>query len=233
MLMINLEKYFSKAFVINLDSRPERYAEFCARAKAAGVTGIQRVRGVDGDKAPPAAWWRATPGSWGCVMSHLRIAQDAIMDGLENYLVFEDDAVFSPDFAERVALIAQDVTTLEGNWDMLYLGGQHLYKETSPPWPYNGSRHLLRCNNVNRTHAIAVNKQFMQVFVQQLTNATDYMNSSTGMHIDHQLGIIHRKFVTLAVNPWLCGQGGGLSNISGKVEPEQWWPETGWNAGEL
>src|SRR5512139_232188 len=100
--MIDLSKHFGGAFVLNLDIRPDRWVEFQQRAAVAGVTGFQRYRAIEGDKCPHPAWWRAGNGAWGCLMSHLRLAQDALMDGLPSYLVFEDDAVFSPDFAERL-----------------------------------------------------------------------------------------------------------------------------------
>ena len=160
-------------------------------------------------------------------MTHLRLAQDALMDGLESYLVFEDDACFSPNFAGRLPKVMREVQSLKKGWDMLYLGGQHLYKETSPPWNYAGTKHLLRCNNVNRTHAMAVNARFMVKFAQHIIHAPDYIGAEDDLHIDHQLGEIHRSIVTLASEPWLCGQAGGPSNVNGQDKPEEWWNDTG------
>ena len=109
--MLDLRRYFGGAFVLNLDIRPDRLSDFNRRAKQAGVTGIQRYRAVEGDKTPHPEWWRAGNGAWGCMMSHLRLAQDCLMDGLESYVVFEDDAVFSKDFAQRLPKICD---TLKG-----------------------------------------------------------------------------------------------------------------------
>ena len=236
--MIDLTRYFGGVFVLNLDIHPERFDAFIRRATQNGITGFSRYRAIEGDKCPHPSWWRAGNGAWGCLMSHLRLAQDAIQDGLKSYLVFEDDAVFSPDFAEAVPRI---MGNLEGvKWDQLYLGGQHLYVEASPPWPFR--KEIVRCANVNRTHAFAVNARFMVKFVQHIMHFPDYAASheiwkddegnehEKHSHIDHQLGLLHerREDLILAAHPWVCGQAAGKSHISGSQTEEQWWQDEGW-----
>ena len=244
--MINLKEYFGAAYVINLDCRLGRLSKFNEMVHRAGVTGIQRYRAVEGEKSPHPEWWRSGNGAWGCLMTHLRLAQDALMDGIESYIVFEDDAVFSKDFAERLPVVMDEIKSLNGEWDMLYLGGQHLWKETSPPWPW--TMHTVRCANVNRTHGFAVNARFMVKFAQHVMHTPDYIASHVKPvaadkrlhieevkefmnHIDHQLGGIHKDIVTLAVDPWMCGQAAGSSSVNGQMQEEQWWPSKGWGKG--
>lgn len=223
---LDLRKHFSRAHCVNLKYRPDRWEDFLERLACLGVTGVDRYEGISGDICQPPHWWRSGNGAWGCLMSHFRIVQDALTDGLDSVLIFEDDVCFSDDFAERLPSIMEEIDKLNGNWDMLYLGGQHLYHETSPPWPFRES--LVRCNNVNRTHAFAVSKRFMVKFCQHIVHAPDYMDAKSDMHIDHQLGELHRQFVILAAQPWVCGQGGGSSNITGEVEKPMWWHDNGW-----
>jgi hypothetical protein len=165
-----------------------------------------------------------------------------MMDGLSNYLVFEDDAVFSPDFAERLPEIMETVEGTE--WDQLYLGGQHLWVESGPPWPHR--KGLLRCRNVNRTHAFVINARFMAKFCQHILHAPDYIESHVppvppddlgngevkewSRHIDHQLGVLHerREDTILAANPGICGQAAGASDILGELKDEEWWNDNGW-----
>jgi len=224
--MIDLRKYFNRAYVINLDIRDDKWDSFLSRAGKLNIVGFERVSAIEGDKCPPPAWWRSGNGAWGCLMSHLRIAQDALMQGLDNYLVFEDDVCFSEDFVERLPILCSRLETLDQGWDMFYLGGQHLYLETSPPWFFRNG--IVRCNNVNRTHAFAVNAQFMVKFCQHIIHAPDYIEDPNDIHIDHQLGNIHRQYITLAAQPWLCGQAGGSSNINGQMKDEEWWHDNGW-----
>lgn len=234
---MNLLDYFGKVFVVNLDHRADRWEAFQERAAQRGIVGFERYRAVHGDACCHPAWWRAGNGGWGCLMSHVGIAQQALMDGIDSYLVFEDDVVFSDDFCERLPKIME---SLEGAlWDQLYLGGQHLYVETSPPWPFR--ENVVRCKNVNRTHAMAIHKRFMLKFYQHILHAPDYLAKHVRPsaerkvtewfpHIDHQLGYLHERGqnVILAAHPWLCGQGGGFSNVKGEEKAEEWWKDEGW-----
>lgn len=224
--MTDLRRFFGGAYVLNLDTRPDRLADFNRRLEEAGLTGVTRYRAIEGDKCPHPAWWRAGNGAWGCMMSHARLCQDALLDGLSSYLVFEDDVVFTPDFAERLTWIMNRLIGVE--WDQLYLGGQHLHVEAGPPWPFR--KEIVRCRNVNRTHAFAVNARFMVKFQQHVLHAPDYIGAAFDMHIDHQLGLLHerREDRILAANPWLCGQAAGSSNITGTEKPEEFWNSTGW-----
>lgn len=240
--MIKLTDYFDRVFVINLDCCPERWEKFEEVAAAAGITGYERYRAIHGDTCQHPAWWRCGNGAWGCLMSHFQIAQTALMDGLESYLVLEDDVVFSTDFSERFVELMK---TLEGeSWDQLYLGGQHLWRESSPPVPWREG--IVRGRNINRTHAFAVHKRFMLKFYQHIMHAPDYLDSHKTWqhtdeqgkvhdhefmnHIDHQLGVLHQRYEhnIIAANPWLCGQGANNSNINGQPQEEQWWHENGW-----
>lgn len=240
---VDLRDHFGKAYVINLDIRPDRWEQFQKRAADVGISGFERYRAIEGDKCPHPAWWRAGNGAWGCLMTHLRIVQDAMMDGLESYVVFEDDAIFKPDFATRLKRALALLEEKEIPWEQLYLGGQHLWKESYPPIPF--AKDLVRCVNVNRTHAFAVHQRFMEKFSQHILHAPDYLESHVPekrdaagnvirkeffRHIDHQLGALHqrRQNLILAMNPWVCGQAADSSNINGRHNPEQWWEETGW-----
>ena len=162
--MLDLRRYFGRVLVLNLDSRPDRLEAFYKRAAIAGITGIERFRAIEGNKCPHPAFIRHGNGAWGCLMSHARIAENALMDGLRSYLVFEDDAVFSEDMAFRLPGIMDTLETVE--WDQLYLGGQVLFKESYPPCPFR--KGLIRGWNFNRTHAFAVNARFMVKFYQHI-----------------------------------------------------------------
>jgi len=230
---LNLLDYFDKVYCINLDSRPERWELFEKRMHENGLEGCVRFQAVDGNKCPAPAWWRSGDGAWGCMSSHLRICQNALMEGLENYLVFEDDVVFRKDFIFHFSQIMKEISTLNNNWDMFYLGGQHLYVESARPYPFK-TPNLLKCYNINRTHAFALNKRVMRKFSQHIVHAPDYINwqgdPAWPPHIDHQLGILHPQIVTIAAKDWLCGQSAGTSNVSNQQLPEHWWHDKGWNS---
>ena len=234
-MSIDLKKHFDKVYVVNLDSRPDKWDAFKDRAKKAGVVGFDRFRAVDGHLCNPPAWYNHhgsdMNGAWGCLMSHFMIAYDAMQSGVDTYLVLEDDACFSSDFKERLPDVLAETNKLKDGWDMLYLGGQHLYKETRSPDKIEGTD-LLKCVNVNRTHAFAVHSRFMLKFSQHIMHAPDYIDHryyhNFLRHVDHQLGELHDHMQTIAPINWLCGQAEGSSDVNGQEKPQEWWHSKGW-----
>jgi GR25 family glycosyltransferase involved in LPS biosynthesis len=92
------------AFVINLDSRPDRLAEFTAMAASLNLS-FRRISAVDArkiDAGPLADWWRtylyndfSAPqiGQVGVLASHRKVWQTIVDENLPQALVFEDDAI--------------------------------------------------------------------------------------------------------------------------------------------
>jgi hypothetical protein len=223
---MKLKHYFSKIFVINLPYKNDRRLRLTRHLKETGLADaadLTWVRAISGDWCPPPAWFSAGNGAWGCLQSHVRIVQDAIMDQLDSFLVLEDDVVFSSHAADELDLL---MARLPGDWDQLYLGGQHLKDPTSDSLPPG----LFRCNNVNRTHALALSNRVYRSYQQHITHAPDYI-ARGGWHIDHQLGLAHERnsWNTYAPTWWLAGQDEGDSNISGRTNPRLWWHHHGWS----
>jgi len=208
-------------FIINLPYKHDRRERLTRHLLEIGLIRgageIRWVRAISGDWCRPPVWWGAGNGAWGCLMSHLRIVQDAIMDGLESYLVLEDDAVFQPRAAEMLARLLKEAPP---DWDQLYLGGQHLKEPQDVP----GRPFVLRCRNVNRTHAFILRRRAFVKYQQHILHAPDYI-ARRGFHIDHQLGLAHERADWKVYAPawWLCGQEAGSSNISGRINPRMWW----------
>ena len=221
--LFDLHKWFKHTSVVSLDKFPKRWAAFQERATKAGLTGYKKFHAIEGDKVPPSGWFRGGNGAWGCLMSHLRIVQDALMDDVPGHiLVFEDDAVFSDDWLERMHNIMEEVGD---DWDMLYLGGQHLHMPRVKPYRMPFNKEVINARNINRTHAFAINKKFLRKYQQHIMYAPDYIDAKSNFHIDHQLGILHQhqNYKILAAQPWINGQGAGLSWTCGRKTGENWW----------
>ena len=94
------------AYVINLARSPERRAHMTAELRRAKVD-YEIITGVDGrdldldDRATidPSLLARSSwpAGMAGCALSHLRVYQKMIADGLDTALVLEDDVTLPPD----------------------------------------------------------------------------------------------------------------------------------------
>ena len=200
---------FQKTFLINLIFKTDRLEQF-NKSKPASIGEVETVRAVHGDTVLNPGWWTAGRGAWGCYRSHLQILERCYNEGVESYLVFEDDAIFRPDFDE---LLKQFQEELPDDWEVAYLGGQLLHTQDHPPRKL--SEHVYVPYNVNRTHCFAVHQRGYQRLYSHL-NAVPF---AQGFHIDHHLGLLHESGSAKVYCPgrWLVGQDGGPSNISGNT----------------
>jgi hypothetical protein len=211
----NLERLFDGVFVINLDQRRDRWLSFCLGLPADWPLGVpQRVSAIDGNRVGPPAWWGskfpANAPAWGCFRSHLRIIEESLNRQLRSILIFEDDAVFVPDFTAKFAAFMQHIPS---DWEMLYLGGWHVWEQRFPPRCVN--EHVLQCTQVICNHAYAIRGEAIGKVYRHLTS-----NSwSPRMAWDNHLACLHKSLTVYAPRQFLVGQAAGRSDISGKMQP--------------
>lgn len=228
---MTLHDAFERVVAISLPYCPERRERLTAHLRENGIADPDKVewfQAISGDMCPPPAWWNAGNGAWGCFSSHLHLAQRAVMDGVESICILEDDAVFQP---QAPAMLARLMREVPQAWGQIYLGGQH-YRSDYQPKDVPGSPFVLKCGNVNRTHAFAISKRALPAFQQHIAYAPDYEHRG-GWHIDHQLGIAHERGDWAVYCPaWhLAGQEENSSNISGATQPRHWWHPARYAAG--
>lgn len=216
---------FERVVCINLPRRRDRWLRF-ERELPADWPFAQpiRVNGIDGACVPvPGPAW--PPGAWGCMRSHLRIWEDALVARLKTLLVFEDDALFCEDFADRAKLFLEHVPD---DWDQLYFGGEHMFHRSAAPSGVND--YVLRCTDVNRTHAYAMRRRMMEAAYSMLCRFPGdgaEVVTRYDFHVDNKLGALHQsgKFNVYAPRDWLVGQAAGPSDVhNGRQAPAKWWP---------
>ena len=126
-------------FVINLDRRPDRWANFSAQPALAEFKQLQRFSAVDGanlnllqderislhtrmnlvNRARRSHYEIATPGACGASFSHIGIWEQFLKSGAEYVVVFEDDTVVDQ---TSLAYIDALIPRLPTQWDMWLLG---------------------------------------------------------------------------------------------------------------
>jgi GR25 family glycosyltransferase involved in LPS biosynthesis len=228
---MKLDEAFERVVVVNLPFKAERRKRLEKNMQDVGIADLKNIRwerAICGDWTLAPKWWGAGNGAWGCLMSHVRVAQDAIHDKVASYCILEDDVVFHPRAAELLTYFWKE---LPNTWGQVYLGGQFLHREPAHVSPW-----VLRPYNVNRTHAYGVSAGTIPSFLQHVMNAPDYLTFRSGsegtvtfdhncFHLDHQLGRAHERFYwhTYAPRWWIAGQDEGESNISGRLNPRFWW----------
>lgn len=209
-----------RALCVNLARRRDRWNQF---VRTCPIQGVERFVAVDGRKVRPPMWWTQGGGAWGCLLSHIRILEQALADGFERtggvLLVLEDDALFPPDFAERAERF---VRALPADWDQVYLGGQHRGLRIKPPARVNDE--VIRPYMVNRTQAYAVRGRFILTLYRHLCDWPTHARSPRH-HLDHRMELLHAsgRHNVYAPTHWIVGQAGGRSDISGRVAQDRFW----------
>ena len=208
--MFYIADIFERVYCINLDRRPDRWETFRKNLPDPWpFRKPERFPAFDGEKCPPPDWWKQGKGAWGCFRSHLAIIERCLNDGVNSVLIFEDDAAFDSDFAEKAVLYLASIPDLKG---MVYFGGQHLRAERHPPIRLN--EHVYLAYNLNRAHAYGVvGREALQAVYRHLCR-NDW---NPAHHIDHHYGRLHESGEIYVYSParWMVGQGPGKSNICG------------------
>lgn len=194
-----------KAVVISLPQREDRLKEFLSGLPKPWP--FPQIEVVPGVVAQAPASWRASSGAYGCALAHISVIESAFRTGVRGLLVLEDDAVFSENFPQQWRSFAQAVPP---SWSMLMLGGQHVEE------PQRLGR-ISRCFNTRRTHAYVIRDRAMPLVARTWRSASS--------HIDHLLPYLEARMKVFAPSPFLVGQRGGLSDISGEWREERFWHE--------
>lgn len=210
---------FERVYCVTLDRRPDRWRQFVARwPDKLPIPTPLRFAAIDGRKSPPPEWWRMGGGAWGCYRSHLSIIERCLQENVSSVLLLEDDALLCDGFHAK---FTQFMDHVPDDWEMLYLGGQHLGAAANPPLRVN--EWVYRPFNVNRTHAFALAGNGLRRVYRWLNATTDWAKKH---HIDHHLGRLHKRrdMPIYCPKEWLVAQGENRSNIAGKTFPTRFWP---------
>ncbi|MDO5472894.1 MAG: glycosyltransferase family 25 protein [Akkermansia sp.] len=213
--------------VINMDSRPERYAHFMSTVgKYLPIEKVERFSAVPGRELKSYGkepWFTEVTGErsvfWGgtggCALSHRNAIAYARDKGWKNVLIFEDDVLVEPS-EEGFLAVAKALKTLRGAY-MFYLG----YNRPSPfgyPYRRHGSAEVWKTDGVIAAHAYIVSSELYDDMLADLPKNDDDVWEWLSRY--RAIDVYYRDFVAywLGVNiyvlsPILFAQKDGLSDI--------------------
>ena len=157
-----LDQLFPHQVCINLERRADRWQRMQAEFARHGLDRVRRVSACDGNALVLPPNWKHTAGAYGCLLSHVAVVQAARELGHENVLIFEDDAVFDPEFTTKFVSFSGEVPA---DWDLLYFGALHKDE------PVRVSDHVYRITQANSTYAYALKRTVFDAFVELNTRA--------------------------------------------------------------
>ena len=198
-----------KVYVLNKTEDSERLKAFAANypVRLPDVTVWKAKTGADVDVP---AWWQSSANRWALVQNFIDIlSQDG---GEEDVLIFEDDCIFAKEFD---VLYNAFLAEVPDDWDMLYLGAQHVTA------PVQVSENILRLSGSICGHAIIYRNSVKQKLVDF------FQEPNWGcLHMPDQRraqGMASGKFRCYSPLFNLCGQAAGYSSLTKSDRGERWY----------
>lgn len=154
--MWDSSNFFKYKALINLSTRVDRLTAFFSQEETKGVD--INVHTQEPLTVVPATdnFIKHDRRSWkrGCIEAHYNLIKMARDTGMENILIFEDDAVFDSKFLDLAPPIINEMVGV-GDWDLFYFGGEP--HGVCIPYTDNIS---FTPKKLYQTHAYAVNSSY-------------------------------------------------------------------------
>lgn len=211
--MNNPFDFFDNIFCINLDERQDRWKECChIFNKYEMMHKIERFSALKFTHQDPRLM--KAMGQIGCSMSHFGVIKKAKQNGLNNFLVLEDDFCFEYDQKILFDKINSCISQLPSDWDMFYLGGNLDSSYGKHPIE-KYSDNLFKLNSCHTTHAFAVNNKLYDIILKDEPNnetLPEWYNKYTVIDVYFSKNILSQNNCYIS-NPILSLQRPGFSNI--------------------
>jgi GR25 family glycosyltransferase involved in LPS biosynthesis len=165
-----------------------------------GIQSVQRFGAIDGDTIK-SDHWAHTRGAYGCLLSHVEVVKQARQEKAPAVLIFEDDAVFDPEFQSKLATFINEVPA---DWDMLYLGALHKDE------PVKITDHVYRITKANSTFAYALKSTVFDAFID--------LNSRAEHVLDMNSYVLQERFNCYCFMPNLVWVEDEYSDVQNRLE---------------
>ncbi|MBT8345146.1 MAG: glycosyltransferase, partial [Desulfofustis sp.] len=125
-------------------------------------------------------------------MSHRAILQEAMQQGLENVLIFADDALFLNETMERLSQSINELKQRE--WNLFFLGGQ---PRNTPSPSAVGCSYLSKPTELGSIHSVAYSKRAFEKIASDLPDSQEAMTTwlSRQQGYENYLMKIDGKFI--------------------------------------
>ncbi len=209
--------FFDQVSCINLRRSKVRWRGFQRRISLLDwpFRPVQKFNAIDGNKLEPPAWMKIARASsaWGCLVSHMRLVEDALNEDISSILIMEDDVVFCKNFSQKVIRFLDNVPK---GWDAIFIGGEHVPNSV----PAKVNDYVFRPGAVFRAHCYGMKLKFMRALYRRLIQkgTSRALRKDYEYHIDHHIAEVCRNADLNVFCPphWLAGQDSGYSYILGK-----------------
>lgn len=195
-----IDEYVDHIYVINLDSRKDRWKKCKKEFNYIGLDeeDYERFSAVNGHKHPKRNEVSIRDGALGCTLSHFQIYKDADERGFDKIAVFEDDVLFEQDFNER---FEEYYKQLPDDWGFLYFGGNN----NAQPKEY--SENLKICTRTWATHSYLIGPEYRDLIKKGV------LEDNFSQPVDNVFGNLQSKHTFYIFNPRITIQREDYSDV--------------------
>lgn len=197
-----MEQMFPLRLYINLARREDRRHEIEWQFETMGLA-VERLPAADGRLARNTRRHGA-PNKYACRLSHRLALREGIRRGAPNVLVFEDDAVFHPEFRTLVEALPPPE-----DWGVLLFGCTHVQapEVVAPGW--------VRVRHFWGLHAYAVRRRWFAKLLSVLNAKGTAGDPDDGTGTDVSYSQLSDEIPIYATYPNLSWQNEGYSDLMG------------------
>ena len=198
---MKLFERFDKSYCINLDKRPDRLENFNNQVIKYNLGNYIRVSAFDGDSLgyDTKITNGISNGNFGLLKTNINIIDDAISNKLNSILIMEDDCYFT----EEIVNIDTYFNYLPNDWDMLYMGGNHIIEPTYI------NKKICKIRLTYTTHFVGIKSTVFQEILKIL--------EPKNHPIDLLYTLIQQSYNVYTFTPAIAKQMVGFSNIENKI----------------
>lgn len=197
-----IEEMFPMRLYINLARREERRHEIEWRFENMGLA-VERLPAADGRLARNTRG-HGPPNKYACRLSHRMALREGLRRDAPSVLVFEDDAVFHPDFRNLVEALPPPE-----DWGVLLFGCTHVRppEVAAPGW--------VKVRHFWGLHAYAVRRCWFRKLLSALNGKGMPRNSEGSLGTDVAYSQLADQIPIYATYPNLSWQDDGYSDLMG------------------
>lgn len=191
------------AFVINLKEKKDRWSRIKKELEGTQLK-LHRIEAI-----------KKNPGSYGLLLTFIKILKLAIQNEYSNILILEDDCKVIPGWEERWTIIKEWLAKHPDKWDV-YSGGS--MKNRNPN--YIGSLNSLSFfipYTSRSTHWIYIPKRFYKTLLQLYESHMVVTQFNPTVGVD----VLHNMIKRVISYPYLAYQHDGHSSLTKKVRKLQ------------
>jgi GR25 family glycosyltransferase involved in LPS biosynthesis len=204
-----LNKYFTKAYCINLDRRQDRWEKSIKLFEKFNIN-VERFSAFDG-KTLKLSYPHSS--ELGGTISHMNVLKTAKELNLPNVLIFEDDVILDDNIGDKFSNI---ISQIPSEWDMLYFGGNHEGGFSQV------SENIVKINHTYALQMYAVNAKCYDTIIDFLQDRIDKVINGNvtpkpSVAADFFIALLQPSINCYCIRPHLSWQSQDFSDIQERV----------------